>query len=827
MTRSMPNTIIRRRYVVNGQVQGVGFRPFVYRTALNNALTGSVRNGSEGVIIEVQGPAAAVDGFGNDLVHTLPPLARIVDLDVRELPEENGESEFRIRASSAGKGHSVLISPDMATCDDCLAEMRDPANRRYRYPFTNCTNCGPRWTITRSIPYDRPVTSMACFPMCPDCQAEYDDPLDRRFHAQPNACPVCGPKVWFTDAQGNTLEEGPAALDVLAKELAHGSGIIAAVKGLGGFHLVCDATSAQAVALLRERKNRPHKPLAVMVPDLNTARALAEIDEHAAALLQCRERPITLVRARPDTPLVPNISPDTPYVGLMLPYTPLHHVLLELFAEQGGTPALVMTSGNHGGDPICLGNREAVKRLAGVADRFLLHDRDILIRTDDSVLRPAPLASEERLPDQNSPLEERGLLFMRRARGFTPSPVFLPPARGNAAPCVLGTGPELKATLCLTKGDQAFPSQHIGNMNHLSVLEFYREIAVHLRGVLQVDPELIVHDLHPDYMTTREARELAESLGREQGRDPLPLRGLQHHMAHIHAVLAEHRHQGPVIGLALDGTGYGEDGTIWGGECLFVDSDTLESRRLAHFSPCALPGGEAAVREPWRVAQAMLWNLDEREPLPEQWSWYADHAQACRFLPQMLERGLNCPQTTSCGRLFDAVAALLGLTHAITYEGQAAILLEAAQDMRESTGYACPLLPALKPDAPTVLDTLRLFRACRDDLRNGASPGVVARRFHLGLITGLADMASHFATTEGLDHVALSGGVMQNLTLARELPHALKKRGLSPLTHRLVPPGDACISLGQAAWGRRLLQRRDNALTGTKADEGHTGPERG
>ncbi len=796
MTLPMPNQTIRRRYVVNGQVQGVGFRPFVYRTALKHALTGSVRNTSEGVVIEVQGPAPQADGFGDDLVHTLPPLARIVDLRVDEMPPAADEAAFEIKKSSAGKGHNVLISPDIATCEDCLAEMRDPADRRFRYPFTNCTNCGPRWTITRSIPYDRPVTSMGCFPMCPECGAEYENPLDRRFHAQPNACPVCGPQVWLADAGGKPLAEGPAALERLAALLAQGK--LAAIKGLGGFHLACDATSDAAVAELRARKNRPHKPLAVMVPNLETARIIAETDRAGAELLQCRERPITLLRRRDGSPLAEDISPDTPFVGLMLPYTPLHHVLLELFAEQGRLPALVMTSGNLSSEPICLGNREALSRLSGMADVFLLHNRDILIRTDDSVVRPAP--------ENGGPATGMDALFMRRARGYTPAPVFLPPApQGRKAPCVLGTGPELKATLCLTKGDQAFPSQHIGDMENLATLGFYKEIQAHLRDVLQVEPDLIVRDLHPDYMTSQVAGELAASIGLARGGEPLPVLPLQHHYAHIHAVLAEHRHEGPAIGLALDGTGYGEDGTIWGGECLFVDSATLEHRRLAHFSTCALPGGEAAVREPWRIAQAMLWQLGERAPDPERWSWAKEHEQACRFLPQMLERGLNCPATSSCGRLFDAVAALLGLMHVISYEGQAAIVLEASQDMDAQGDYPCPLRPAPEEGAPALLDTLALFAACKADLDAGVAPGTIARRFHRGLVTGLADMAAHFAAALGVEHAALSGGVMQNLTLAAELPAALRARGLTPLVHRLVPPGDACISLGQAAWGRRRL----------------------
>ena len=781
----MPEQAIRRRFIVNGQVQGVGFRPFVYRIALARNLTGNVRNTSEGVVIEVQGPEDDVDAFGHDLVQTLPPLARIMDLRQEDVPGSPDESSFEIKASSGGHGHNVLISPDTATCPDCLRDMAAPDNRRYRYPFTNCTNCGPRYTITRSIPYDRPATSMACFPMCPDCQAEYENPLDRRFHAQPNACPVCGPKVWLTDKAGAHLAEGDAALQRLAAHLAAGD--VAAIKGLGGFHLACDATNQTAVAELRKRKNRPAKPLAIMVPDLDTARRFAGISAPETMLLQGRERPICLLRKHEPCPAAPGVAPDTTHIGVMLPYTPLHHVLFEHLSSLAALPALVMTSGNMSSEPICLGNREALARLGNIADLFLLHDRDILIRTDDSVVRIHPDNGET--------------LFMRRARGYTPSPVFLAPAPEKSdAPCVLGLGPELKCTLCLTKGDQAFPSQHIGDMENLETLGFHKEINAHLQDILQVRPRLIVRDLHPDYMTSRLAEELAQD-AHARGEN-LPVLKLQHHYAHIHSVLAENQHAGPAVGLALDGTGYGEDGTIWGGECLFVDSKSLEHKRLAHFSPCALPGGEAAVREPWRIAQAMLWELDQREPDLENWSWGREYAQAATFLPQMLERGLNCPRTTSCGRLFDAVAALLGLTLRIDYEGQAAILLEAAQDHNETGAYPCGLLLNAEP---AVLDTRSLFAACLHDHEQGESAGVVARRFHLGLIAGLADMAAHFCAREKTTHVALSGGVMQNLTLAVELPEALRMHGLTPLVHNLVPPNDACISLGQAAWGRQKL----------------------
>ncbi|WP_207260424.1 carbamoyltransferase HypF [Desulfovibrio sp. Huiquan2017] len=767
---------VRQRFTITGQVQGVGFRPFVYRIALDHGVTGSVNNSSDGVLIEVQGEAEQVGGFAEDLTGKLPPLARIVTLDSEQQATVNGEEGFIILESTRKSGNSVLISPDVATCKDCLDDMRDPDNRRYRYPFTNCTNCGPRYTITRSIPYDRPQTSMAEFVLCPECETEYRDPLDRRFHAQPNACPRCGPRTWLTDRDGRVIAQGDDSLRRLARELANGR--IAAVKGLGGFHLVCDAGSEKAVAELRLRKHRPDKPLAVMIPDMDAARRLARISPAEEQWLSGLQRPIVLAAKQRPFPLAEDVAPDTDFVGLMLPYTPLHHILLHDYAElKGPDAALVMTSGNMSAEPICLDNGEAQERLAGIADIFLFHNRDILIRTDDSVVRVNPASDEP--------------VFMRRARGFVPAPVFLP-VKGDT---VLGVGPELKCTLTLTKGDQAFTSQHIGNMSNLETLEFHNEIRAHLEDILQVEPKLIVRDLHPDYMTTS----LAEELGRERG---VPVAALQHHYAHIHAVLAENKFDGPVIGLALDGTGYGEDGTIWGGECLLVDPATLDHQRLGHFARIRLPGGEAAVKEPWRIAQAALWELGIREPGAYAWPWLDRFGAESRFLPQILGKGINAPQTSSCGRLFDGVAALCGLTSAITYEGQAAILLERAQDMDETGAYPCPI----KSDDPVALNTLSLVAAALDDLEHGVSVGKIARRFHLGLINGLTEMAYSFAMLMDIPHVALSGGVMQNLTLASELPLALRGAGLLPLVHTQLPPNDGCISLGQAAWGVRKLR---------------------
>jgi len=769
-------TLLRHRFIITGQVQGVGFRPFVYRIALDNTVTGTVNNSSEGVIIEVQGNVEQVSQFGEDLADKLPPLAHIVTFDMEDLPPIEDETEFIILKSTGGAGHSVLISADVATCPDCMKDMTDETNRRYRYPFTNCTNCGPRYTITKSIPYDRPQTSMACFKLCPDCQAEYDDPLDRRFHAQPNACPRCGPKIWLTDATGTIVAQGDESIRRLAKELSDGK--IAAVKGLGGYHLVCDAGSDSSVAELRKRKHRPDKPLAIMVPDMETARKLADIQPAEEEWLTGMKRPIVLAAKHDPFLLSRHVAPDTNFIGLMLPYTPLHHVLLKDFGDtmEEMVPALVMTSGNMSSEPISLGNREAFERLSGIADLFLFHNRDILIRTDDSVVRVTPMTGEP--------------ILMRRARGFAPAPIFLP----ESGPTVLGTGPELKCTLTLTKGDQAFPSQHIGNMSNLETMDFYKEILTHMQDILQVKPEMIVRDLHPDYMTST----LAEEIGKEMS---IPVESLQHHYAHIHAVLAENKFTDPVIGLALDGTGLGDDGTIWGGECLMIMPEELEHQRLAHFAHIRLPGGEAAVKQPWRIAQAALWEIGITEPGPYTWPWLDDFAQESKFLPQILTKGINAPLTSSCGRLFDAMAALCGLANTISYEGQAAIRLEKVQDMSETGAYPCPL----KSDDPVALNTHELIAAALEDLNNGVAVPTIARRFHLGLINGLTEMAFAFSTLLDIHHIALSGGVMQNLTIATELPMALQGAGLMPLIHKHVSPNDSCISLGQASWGQRKL----------------------
>lgn len=801
----------RHGYIIGGQVQGVGFRPFVYRTATRHQLTGHVGNTSDGVRVEVQGTDGALAAFAHALEHELPPLARITSLRYEELPPANNETAFVIAHSEGRHGHAVLVSPDVATCDNCLADMRDPANRRYRYPFTNCTDCGPRYTITRSIPYDRATTSMSCFPLCPDCAAEYNDPLDRRFHAQPNACPVCGPRVWLTAAPegdphvpGPELAEGQCAIEKTAAALLAGN--IVAVKGLGGFHLVCDATSGDAAALLRERKRRPHKSLAIMVPDLETARRVAFVSDTEASVLTSSERPIVALKSRGVLPS--GIAPDVDSIGIMLPYTPLHHLLLEAVAELSPLPALVMTSGNAGGEPISLGNREALARLRHIADLFLLHNRDILIRADDSVVRVEPMAkgtfsTEENpqgYPQKSSsiPSGNPSLHFFRRARGFVPRPLELPRDMGR---CVLATGAELKNTLCLTRGKDAFLSQHVGDLKNLETFEFFQNMAEHLSGLLEVRPEAVVCDLHPDYLST--------SYALDSG---LPVLRLQHHFAHMYGVLAENKHDAPALGLALDGTGYGTDGTIWGGELLFVDpkaaSEQRYGGRIGRIAPFPLPGGEAAIREPWRIASGFMgfpeaeemreWFVGEMDALLGVKGKHAVHAA----ILEMVSREAT-PMTSSCGRLFDAVSAMLGLCPSITYEGQAAIRLEAHQDVSVTT---IPPFPIKERDGLLELDTTAFFLHLLELRRTGVPVSDLARRFHLGLAEGLADLALSGARRCGVRTVALSGGVFHNRTIALLLPEALTRRGLVPLTHRSLPPGDGGLSYGQAAWASHILR---------------------
>lgn len=765
-------------YILGGQVQGVGFRPFVFRLAQRLGLTGTVGNTTEGVRVEIQGAPNALLAFDQALNDELPPLARITTRLRTRVPVRKEEKTFRIVTSTGKQGNTVLVSPDVSTCDHCLAEIHDPANRRYGYPFTNCTDCGPRYTITRSLPYDRATTSMNCFPMCPDCQTEYDNPTNRRFHAQPNACPVCGPRVWLTSGRaGEPQRTEMQALEGAAHALATGS--ILAVKGLGGFHLVCNATDGPTVERLRQRKRRPHKALAVMVPDVETAHRLAHFGPREERLLTSIERPIVILSSLPGV-LPSNIAPDLDSIGVMLPYTPLHHLLLGVFANiSDRLPVLVMTSGNAGGLPIELGNRQAIQRLQDIADGFLLHNRDILVRADDSVVCSSPAEESS----------ESSCQFFRRARGFVPYPLSLPSFRGlpdSKRRSLLATGGELKNTLCLTRNREAFVSQHIGDLHNLETYAFFREMISHLSSLLEITPEIVVCDLHPDYLSTGYALESG-----------LPVFRLQHHFAHLFGVLGEHGHTEPALGLILDGTGYGTDNTFWGGELLLVTPETLAltphdpGERLGRLAPFPLPGGEAAIREPWRLVSGFAAILDTFIPLEKAVSVSRQAA-----VTELVRAGKTF-MTSSCGRLFDAVSALLGLCASISYEGQAAIRLEQAQTKAEVEPVSVSIT---RREKLWELDTGTFFLHLLERKKAGEPVSVLARQFHLGLVEGLADLALAGSDQTGVRTVAMGGGALHNQTLLHLLPSALARRGLRPLLPQYLPPGDGGLSFGQAVW---------------------------
>jgi hydrogenase maturation protein HypF len=750
--------LIRRRLRVAGIVQGVGFRPFVYRLALRHSLSGWVGNDAAGVILEAEGEPAALEAFGRDLVAQAPPLALVTSLTAEELPPLGGAG-FAIRESSRGEAMATLISPDIATCDDCLAEMGDPADRRHRYPFINCTNCGPRYSIIRDIPYDRPRTTMAPFAMCPDCSREYHDPADRRFHAQPNACPVCGPRLSLLLADGT-----PAApdLDPLAETIRLlRRGGIAAVKGLGGFHLAVDAADQGAVAELRRRKHREEKPMAVMVADLPAARRLVLLSPREEDELASPRRPILLARRRGRGGVADAVAPGNDFLGVMLPYAPLHHLLL----REGGFAALVMTSANLSEEPICIANDEAVARLAGIADLFLVHDRDIHLPVDDSVVR---VAAGDTRP-------------VRRSRGFAPAPILL----GRSHRPVLGLGAELKNTVCLLKGETAFLSQHVGDLANLEAYGFFRRTLDHLERILECRAGLLAHDLHPGYLSTRFALEQGDR----------PAEGVQHHHAHAAACLAEHGLAGPALAVTFDGTGYGEDGTVWGGE--FLVADLAGYRRAGHLSPVLLPGGDAAVREPWRLALAHLFLLDEGDPLRLAPSLRERlEPVAVEVVGTMLRRRLNAIPTTSAGRLFDAVASLAGVRDRVSYEGQAAMELEAAGHGRRADRiYPFRLVGE---GGVTVADTRPLIGAVAEDVARGEGTAAVSARFHATVARLILSVLERLREETGLGTVVLSGGVFQNLTLLEQTLDALAGGGFDVRAHRLLPTNDGGIALGQA-----------------------------
>ncbi len=753
---------VRRQIEVSGIVQGVGFRPYIYRLATGRNLKGTIRNTSAGVTIEIQGPAETVEDFIARLPAEAPPLARITNLTIHEVAC-NGDRDFRIIHSHEGEEVRTLISPDVAICADCLREMFDAKDRRYRYPFINCTNCGPRFTIIRDIPYDRPSTSMAAFPMCAACLAEYENPLNRRFHAQPNACWECGPRVELWDQSGRKIDCSDPVVEAAS---ALRSGLVVAVKGLGGFHLAVDATNPAAVALLRQRKRRVEKPFAVMVPDLRAAGEICELEDAARMVLESIQRPIVLLPRKSPSRISDEVAPFNRYLGIFLPYTPLHYLLL----ADGGFRALVMTSGNLSEEPIAIDNREAADRLRGLADCFLVHNRDILLRCDDSVVRVAGGVTRH----------------LRRSRGFVPVPVFLKDDQTRKdGPSVLAVGGELKNTICLTKGTHAFLSQHVGDLENVESYSFFHEAIDHLERILEIRPQIIAYDLHPDYFSTRWALE----------QSGVELVGVQHHHAHIASCMAENHLDGRVIGFALDGTGYGTDGKIWGGEVLLAGYEDFE--RAAHFEYVPLPGGAAAIREPWRMAVSYLAQHFGREFLNVDIPFVRQlDRRKVEFLLGMMEQEVNSPLTSSCGRLFDAVAALAGIRQQVNYEAQAAIELEMALTVSEQDrAYPMRLLP---DGEHWIISTRPLFEALLDDLGRSLPIGAISRRFHDGLVECFVDLATLLREKTAMDRVCLSGGTFHNIYFSQRLEARLFEAGFQVFTQKEVPSGDGGLSLGQA-----------------------------
>lgn len=795
------------RIHINGIVQGVGFRPFVYGLAEKLNLNGWVRNTSAGVDIQVDGTEAALTEFARVLEQDAPPLALIASLEVAACSPD-GFSSFEIIHSEPIPGAFQPISPDVSICDDCLRELFDENDRRYRYPFINCTNCGPRLTIIKDIPYDRPKTTMAPFDLCPACAAEYDDPGDRRFHAQPVACEVCGPHVWL-EISGQPSVVSDDAILKAQHLLTNGS--ILAIKGLGGFHLACDATNAEAVAVLRRRKLRVDKPFALMMPDLPTIEQHCYVSEAEHKLLTSRERPIVLLYRKPESDIAPEVAPGQNTLGVMLPYTPLHSLLLTTdqrpfdaaqdkpkaddrnFPSPAPHPpsALVMTSGNLSEEPIATDNEDARQRLGDLADAFLMHNRDIHVRCDDSVVRGIRYqvsgSRNASAPTSNTQYP------IRRSRGYAPYPILL---HRETTP-ILATGPELKNTFCLTKDRYAFLSHHIGDLENYETLRAFEEGIEHYERLFRIQPEVIAYDLHPNYMATRYALVRAE-------REGVALVGVQHHHAHIAACMAEHGLNGskPVIGVSFDGTGYGDDGAIWGGEFLLADYNGYH--RFAHLAYTPLPGGDKAVREPWRMALSWLHTcgLEWDEDLPPiEWANSSSQpsavsgqviANSLEILLHQLENQTNAPPTSSMGRLFDAVAALIGIHQTVNYEAQAAIELEALADPDETGRYPIPNIQY------PAIDSTEWLSHIISDLRSTTPKPTISAKFHNTLAAMVSQVCETMRSEYGIDQVVLSGGVWQNMSLLRNTIQNLSLEGFEVIIHEKVPANDGGIALGQA-----------------------------
>jgi hydrogenase maturation protein HypF len=755
------------RITVRGVVQGVGFRPFVYQLAEKYLLNGWVLNTSGSVEIEIEGERGYLDAFLKELKDNHPPQAHITELKAEEKPEY-GYDDFKIKHSLPRADQYQLISPDLATCSECRSDFTDKDNRRYRYPFTNCTNCGPRFTIIEDIPYDRPLTTMKVFKMCPECQSEYENPLDRRFHAQPNACPVCGPQFELIDNRGKPVKtEG--AIKEAAKLLR--KGYIVAIRGLGGFLLACDATSDKAVNTLRKRKKRPGKPFAIMLSGLDKVREHCLVSPKEEELIISPASPIVLLNWRDKSGISKTVAPKLKYLGVMLPYTPLHHLLM----ADCGIP-LVMTSGNLSEEPIARDNEEALKRLGNIADYFLIHNRDIYSTYDDSVLM---------VVDENP-------VMIRRARGYAPYPVRLPFKTEQ----VLACGAEEKNTFCITRDDNSFVSQHIGDMENEETLNHFDNTVALYHRMFRTKPIAIARDMHPDYLPSKWAQEQAQ-------KENLELLDVQHHHAHIASCIAENGLCEPVIGVAFDGTGYGTDGNIWGGEFLTADLEDFE--RKAHFEYLPLPGGEAAVKKPYRTATGYIYNLLGEEALTDGIPCLDNiDTTELELIKQQVDKGLNTPLTSSCGRLFDAVSALTGVCGEINYSAQAAIELEmAAYGIEDEKSYRFALA---EENGIIVIKLKDLLKDIIAEIKNGTPKGAISARFHNTVALITLKVCLSIAQESGLNMVALSGGCFQNRRLLKKLSALFKENGFKVITNRFVPPNDGCISLGQAVIASNRLK---------------------
>lgn len=807
---------------IKGIVQGVGFRPFVYGLASRLSLTGWVRNTSAGVEIEVDGTTQKLDEFIHLLQAELPPLAQIEGIEVRFQPP-NGFTQFEIRHSENIDQAFIPISPDISICDDCLRELFDPQDRRYLYPFINCTNCGPRFTIIKDIPYDRPKTTMAEFPMCPECRSEYEDPNNRRFHAQPIACPNCGPQIWLETPADRV--DGLAGLSQALEMIREGH--IVAVKGLGGFHLACDATNIHAVDRLRARKYRIDKPFAVMVE------SIAEVEKHCVVndleriVLQSRERPIVILTRKMGSPIVLQVAPNQDKLGIMLPYTPLHYLLFNLESITKQTEqrklALIMTSGNFSEEPIAYTNQEARNKLLSLADALLLHNRPIHTRCDDSVVKvfPAvkPFTQHGNRNGTNQSINKH-LIPLRRSRGYVPAPLLL----SEECPPILAVGGELKNTLCVTRGKHAFLSQHIGDLDNFETLRSFEESIVHFEKLFRTKPEVIAFDRHPDYLSTRYA------LTRIDNENLIGI-DVQHHHAHVVSCMAEHKFDPntTVIGVAFDGTGFGDDGAIWGGEILLASFS--DYKRVGHIRYVSMPGGEKAIKEPWRMALSWLktsgidW-ADDLPPvqyalkLPDESSTYRDHHNRLKILESQIDQNINCQPTSSMGRLFDAVAALIGVRQTVNYEAQASIEMESLAKHRNVTPYTFQIGSRSHDpmEYPIRIDFSQVFQEIVADIRSRIDPQIIASRFHVTIAQMVKEFVMELSNLHNISKVVLSGGVWQNMVLLEQTTTLLESHGFETFVHHKVPCNDGGLALGQAFVAAHKIKQQPKIFSLTKQE---------